>query len=347
MATFASFANANSVCASRGGGNCISNTAFGYGALANNSSGYCNTAIGRAALAGNTSGNRNTAIGAFALAGNTSGVCNTAIGVLAGYLIGGGSNLTAVGYMAARNTTGASNTMVGHIAGCNVTTGVSNVLIGASAGCNMQGGSCNVGIGGLSLKNATGNQNTAIGHHSGRVLSTGACSTFVGYNAGGSVTTANCTIAVGYRSSPSNTTGHTSWGNSSMSVNGIAAAWTNVSDRRDKTNIEDLDEKLGLAFIRNLETVSFNFDHRDRYVRKCGYEYGTKDNTLADPKKSYGFIAQQMKQLVESLNTTFDAIGYTEEQDAYRLTYEAMIAPLVKAVQQTSQRLETLEALAG
>jgi hypothetical protein len=54
-----------------------------------------------------------------------------------------------------------------------------------------------------------------------------------------------------------------------------------------------------------------------------------------------------MKQLVENLNTTFDAVGYTEEQDAYRLTYEAMIAPLVKAVQQTSQRLETLEALAG
>jgi len=113
------------------------------------------------------------------------------------------------------------------------------------------------------------------------------------------------------------------------------------------TEQEDLDEKLGLAFIRNLETVSFNFDHRDRYVRECGYEYGTKDNTLADPKKSYGFIAQQMKQLVESLDTTFDAVGYTEEQDAYRLTYEAMIAPLVKAVQQTSQRLETLEALAA
>ena len=346
MATFASFANANSVCASRGGNGCITNTAFGFQTLLNNSSGYFNTAIGYQALRNNTSGNRNTAIGSRALYSNTTGVCNTAVGFKAGYSFNS-SNLTAVGYQAALSTTGASNTMVGFRAGCNVTSGVSNVLIGAFAGCNLQGGSCNVGIGAFALRAATSNLNVALGHNASCQVTTGGCNIAVGYGAGFRVTTAACTIAVGYASETTNNTGHTAWGNSSMSVNGIASAWTNVSDCRDKTNIEDLDEKLGLAFIRNLETVSFNFDHRDRYVRKCGYEYGTKDNTLADPKKSYGFIAQQMKQLVESLNTTFDAIGYTEEQDAYRLTYEAMIAPLVKAVQQTSQRLETLEALAG
>lgn len=345
MATFASFANANSVCASRGGGNCITNTAFGNQALINNTSGYSNTAIGHVALFNNSSGNRNTAIGSFALYSNTTGYCNTAVGYEAGKFFNS-SNLTAVGYMAARNTTGGANTMVGFKAGCNVTTGVSNVLIGACAGYNIQGGSCNVGVGAFALKATTSNLNVALGHKASCTVTTGGCNIAVGFSAGTGVSTANCTIAVGFSSTPGNGDGHTSWGNSSMGFNGIAGAWTNVSDSRDKANIEDLDEKLGLAFIRNLETVSFNFDHRDRYVRECGYEYGTKDNTLADPKKSYGFIAQQMKQLVEGLNTTFDAVGYSEEQDAYRLTYEAMIAPLVKAVQQTSQRLETLEALA-
>jgi len=346
MATFVSFANANSVCASRGGGGCVTNTAFGFDALLNNSSGYSNTAIGRNALRNNSSGNRNTAIGYQALITNTTGYCNTAVGFQAGYLFNS-SNLTAVGYQAARNTTGASNTMVGFRAGCNVTSGTSNVLIGAFAGCNMQGGSCNVGVGAFALKSATSTQNTAIGHNASCAVTSGGCNIAVGYCAGFNVTTATCTIAVGFKSSPANSAGHTSWGNSSMTFNGIAGAWTNVSDRRDKTNIEDLDEKLGLAFIRNLETVSFNFDHRDRYVRECGYEYGVKDSTLADLKKSYGFIAQQMKELVNTLNTSFDAIGYTEEQDAYRLTYEAMISPLVKAVQQTAQRLETLETLAA
>jgi hypothetical protein len=345
MATFASFANANSVCASRGAGGCITNTAFGYGALANNSTGYSNTAIGRAALAGNTSGNRNTAIGAFALSGNTTGVCNTAIGVLAGYLIGGGNNLTAVGYMAARNTTGDSNTMVGAFAGCNVTTGVSNVLFGAFAGCGMQGGSCNVGIGARALKQATSNLNVAIGYEAGDSITSGGCHVMVGMFAG-RASTQTCTISIGYESEPSSTNGHTVWGNNTTNYNGVAAGWTNVSDCRDKTNIQDLDEKLGLDFIRSLEPVSFNLDTRGGYVKRCGYEYGTKDGSLASPKKSYGFLAQQMKELLTSLNTEFDAIGYDGEQDAYRLTYSDMISPLVKAVQQTVQRLETLEALA-
>ena len=346
MATFASFANADCVCASRGGGGCITNTAFGTQALKNNTSGYSNTAIGYFALCSNTSGNKNTAIGYRALLSNTTGFCNTAVGYDAGRDFNS-SNLTAVGYAAAANTTGGANTMVGWGAGFSVTTGVSNVLIGALSGNTMGAGSCNVGVGTYALKGAASNLNVALGHKASCTVTSGGCNIAVGHTAGNNVTTAICTIAVGFSSSPSNNNGRTSWGNSSMGFNGIAAAWTNVSDRRDKTNIEDLDEKLGLAFIRNLETVSFNFDHRDRYVRKCGYEYGVKDGTLANPKKSYGFIAQQMKQLVESLNTTFDAVGYTEEQDAYRLTYEAMISPLVKAVQQTSQRLETLEALAG
>ena len=346
MATFASFANANSVCASRGGGNCISNTAFGYGALSSNNTGYCNTAVGRLALNSNTSGNRNTAIGALALRCNVSGVCNTAVGAFAGCAMTG-NNLTAVGYMAARNTTGDSNTMVGAFAGCNVTTGVSNVLIGAFAGCNMQGGSCNVGIGTRTLTGTTGAGNVAIGCGTSNNVTSGACNIAVGLRAGLNTTIRNCTIGFGENSNPSDTAGHTAWGNANLNYNGIAAGWTNVSDCRDKTNIEDLDPKLGLDFIRNLNTVSFNWDYRDRYVLRCGYEYGTKDGTLSSPKKSYGFIAQQMKQLTQDLGTAFEALRYNTEKDGYRLSYADMIAPLVKAVQQTSQRLETLEALAG
>ena len=137
------------------------------------------------------------------------------------------------------------------------------------------------------------------------------------------------------------------WGNKNITYNGIASKWTNISDCRDKTNIEDLDEKLGLDFIRSLDTVSFNWDNRENYVQKCGFEYGQKDGTLSSPKKSYGFIAQQMKEVLDNLDTNFDALKYNEDKDAYRITYAHMIAPLVKAIQQTIQRIETLETLAG
>jgi len=346
MATFASFANADSVCASRGGGGCITNTAFGNKALCSNTSGYSNTAIGYHALISNTSGNRNTAIGYRALQSNTTGFCNTAVGYNAGVNFNS-SNLTAVGYQAALNTTGGANTVVGFRAGYNLTTGVSNTLIGAFAGCDMQGGNCNVAIGAFALKSATSCLNTAIGHLAGCAVTTGGCHTFLGYGAGFNITTATCTIAVGERSQPSNTNGHTLFGNASTVFQAVGTNWTVVSDSRDKTNIENLDEKLGLDFVRNLDTVSFNWDNRENYVRKCGYQYGTKDGTLASPKKAYGFVAQQVKQLVDSLDTEFDALRYNTEQDSYRISYTDMIAPLVKAVQQTAQRLETLETLAA
>jgi hypothetical protein len=331
---------------SRGGNNCINNTALGFSALDSNTTGYCNTAIGAAALDVSTTGNRNTAAGALALLCNYTGACNTAIGYSAGRLMTG-NNLTAVGYKAAQCTTGNCNTAIGYRAGCGLTTGTCNVIMGCTAGSGMSGGSCNVAIGHRAMCLATSNNNVAIGTQVAQELTTGACNIFVGFYNGVGISTTNFHIGIGHNGGPSKTTGHTAWGNSAITYNGIACEWTNISDCRDKTNIQDLDEKLGLDFIRSLDTVSFNWDNRENYVQKCGFEYGQKDGTLTSPKKSYGFIAQQMKEVLDNLNTDFDALKYNEDKDAYRITYAHMIAPLVKAIQQTIQRIETLETLAG
>jgi hypothetical protein len=332
---------------SSGGNNCISNTALGLVALDANTTGYCNTAIGALSLRCTTSGNRNTAAGVRALFNNTTGTCNTAIGYLAGSCMTTGNSLTAVGYKAAQCTTGNCNTAIGYGAGCGLTTGTCNVIMGCAAGECMTGGSCNVAIGQRAMRDATSNNNVAIGTLVSQGLTTGACNIFVGYYNGSGISTTNFHIGIGHNGGPSKTTGHTAWGNSAITYNGIASKWTDISDCRDKTNIQDLDEKLGLDFIRSLDTVSFNWDNRENYVQKCGFEYGQKDGTLTSPKKSYGFIAQQMKEVLDNLNADFDALKYNEDKDAYRITYAHMIAPLVKAIQQTIQRIETLETLAG
>jgi trimeric autotransporter adhesin len=330
-----------------GNQSCISNTAIGLAALAANTTGYCNTAIGAKALFANTTGNRNTAGGVCALTANTTGTCNTAIGYKAGSCMTTGNSLTAIGAYAAECTTGNFNTVVGAKAGYGLTTGTCNVLMGRLAGGKLSGGSCNVAVGYQALEQATSNDNVAIGYRVAPDLTTGACNIFVGYCNGIDISTTNFHIGIGHYGGPSKTTGHTAWGNSSITYNGIASKWSNISDCRDKTNIEDLDEKLGLDFIRSLDTVSFNWDNRESYVQKCGFEYGQKDGTLSSPKKSYGFIAQQMKEVLDNLNTNFDALKYNEDKDTYRITYAHMIAPLVKAIQQTIQRIETLETLAG
>jgi hypothetical protein len=219
--------------------------------------------------------------------------------------------------------------------------------MGCAAGQCMTGGSCNVAIGQRAMLQTTSNNNVAIGTLVAPDLTTGACNIFVGFDNGSGICTTNFHIGIGHNGGPSKTTGHTAWGNGGITYNGIACEWTDISDCRDKTNIQDLDEKLGLDFIRSLDTVSFNWDNRENYVQKCGFEYGQKDGTLTSPKKSYGFIAQQMKEVLDNLNTNFDALKYNEDKDAYRITYAHMIAPLVKAIQQTIQRIETLETLAG
>jgi hypothetical protein len=349
MATFASFATfAGTVCASRGAGNILTNTAFGCQALLSNTTGYQNAAFGYQALRNNTTGRQNTAIGVRALRNETTGVCNTAVGTYALYTQNGGNNNTAIGFRAGFNiTTGGSNTLVGNCAGHSITTGGSNVAVGYCALFSNQTSSGNTAIGFRAIASATSLQNTAIGWQAGCTITTGACNTIIGTSAGNSVTTASNTISISRKGSTSNTNNHTLWGNSGITYNWIQCQWTNVSDCRDKTCVNDLDEKLGLTFLRKLIPVSFRWDNREQYVTECGYEYGQKDGTLASRHKSYGFEAQQMKQVLQELDIEYEALGYDPEKDAYRITYEELIASLIKGVQETTTRLETLETLAG
>jgi hypothetical protein len=135
-----------------------------------------------------------------------------------------------------------------------------------------------------------------------------------------------------------------------MTCHCIYGTWTNVSDCRDKANVKTLSSKFGLALINKLRPVSFNWDHRDRYVRECNYQYGHKDGSLVTEKESYGLIAQELKSTLDELEIRFDGLGYTKEHDAYRLGYEELIAPIIKSIQELvaeneeiKNRLTTLE----
>jgi hypothetical protein len=111
-----------------------------------------------------------------------------------------------------------------------------------------------------------------------------------------------------------------------------------------------LPDNLGLQFIKKLKPVSFNWDNRETYVRECKYTYGEKDGTLASEKQHYGIIAQDLKSVLDELNVRFDGLGHDDEKDAYRVTYEELIAPIIKAIQELvaenqeiKDRLTTIE----
>ena len=122
------------------------NTLFGTGALASNTTGNGNTALGFQSLFSNTTGNGNTANGYYSLALNTTGYNNTANGVFAlnynttgiGNVANGyqalykntaGHQSLAEGYQALYNSRGKYNIGLGYRGGYNITTGINNIAI--------------------------------------------------------------------------------------------------------------------------------------------------------------------------------------------------------------------------
>jgi hypothetical protein len=284
--------------------------------------------VGNCALVSNTSGFRNTAVGNNALRSNTTGYGNIAMGA----------------YASCGNTTAGSNVAIGYSALRSNTTGTHNVAIGRDSQYCSNGGLSNVSMGRQSLRcNITGQINVAIGTYALR-LTTGTANTAVGNFANSGIISVNGTIAIGNVAATSGSDNHTVWGNSSNNAcNCVYAAWATVSDCRDKTNIQTLPSKLGLDLIKKLRPVSFNWDHRDTYVRECKYEYGTKDGNLASTKEHYGLIAQELKSTLEELNIKFDGLGHDTEKDAYRVTYEELIPSMIKAIQEQQVEIETLK----
>ena len=122
----------------------FSNSALGYQALMNTTSGSGNTANGQRALFSNTTGANNAANGAQALYFNTTGDSNTANGINALIDNTTGSDNTAVGRSAlAANTTGNNNTALGAFSGGGITT-ANNVIAIGHVGSNVNN-SCFIG----------------------------------------------------------------------------------------------------------------------------------------------------------------------------------------------------------
>jgi hypothetical protein len=293
----------------------------------------------------------NTSIGTLALSSNTTGAINTAVGVEALRLNTTGSYNTAFGYDAIEsNTTGAFNTAVGVDALSGNTTGSFNTAIGYDALTSNTTGQFNVAVGPKSLdSNTTGSHNTALGHAALDANTTGAFNTAIGYDALGANTTGNLNTAFGYSAGNPLTTGtnNTFIGNGSVNTSGGATASNTIvlgnsaittlrcqtatisalSDARDKSNIEDI--PVGIEFIKDLRPVKFTWNQRD------GMRVGLTDA---------GFIAQESLDVVNKYNANWIGLVEDENKDQLAMTPGKLIPILVKAIQQLSAKVDSLES---
>jgi hypothetical protein len=321
----------------------ISNTAIGNQALFNNLSGSFNTATGYQALFNNTldvnvfhlaSGENNTANGAFALYGNTWGTENTATGSYALHNNNIGSFNTANGAGAAASNGNDYNTAIGYQAFHHSITGSNNTAVGTRALSVSFNGSYNTAVGVDALYgNAYGYNNTAVG--AGATVSASELSNATALGFGATVNNSN-KVRIGDADV--------------TVVESAAGSWT-VSDARFKSNITE--EVKGLEFIKLLRPVVYNFD-ANKYetfltkslpdsVKAKRSKTINKSTSKLSAIRQTGFIAQEVEIAAKKSGYDFNGVHTPENPtDNYSLSYEKLVVPLVKAVQELSNKNDAL-----
>jgi hypothetical protein len=119
-----------------------------------------------------------------------------------------------------------------------------------------------------------------------------------------------------------------------------------TSDERAKNEITDA--TLGADFIKALRPVSYKWieggkRHTGEYDEENDFVY----ESIPGKRTHWGFIAQEVKQIVDDAGVDFGGWVLTDKDDPdseQALRYDQFIAPLTKALQEALAKIETLEA---
>ena len=341
-----------------GGG--INNTAVGFGALRDTTTGFYNTAVGTRALEHNTTGDFNMAIGTEALNQNTANF-NLAIGFRVLFQNTTGNHLTGIGAAAMRNNTTASfNTAIGADALRENTTAEFNVAVGDSALTSLNGttgndgantalgsialtvltnGEQNVAVGRRALEFLTdGSNNVAVGWRSGDGLTTGDGNTFIGTQAGRNegpdVSDVVCIGTLGDTQPAGQVTPNRTYignivgvstGGPSPSVNVIidqdGQLGTVASSREFKKDIKPMDQAS--EAILKLKPVTFHYKSRD---------------VKSDLTPEFGLIAEDVEQVNR------DLVVYDKNGKLWSVRYDAVNAMLLNEFLKEHKKVEEQQA---
>jgi len=226
---------------------------------------------------------------------------------------------------------------------------------------DVAGGEQNVAIGNYTLDALTsGDANTILGYNAGSSITTGGSNTLIGYQAGQdtvALTTGGNNVAVGLnvRTSASDSynaivIGHNisaasdyfAFGKASNVVSNnftANASWSRSSDERKKTNIKN--STLGLNFINELRPVTFNWKPNSEFPET--FEDYKQENQMTTDITLHGMIAQDVKKALDNANVN-DFGGWSENEDgSQELSQEMFVHPLIKAVQELSATVTTLQ----
>jgi hypothetical protein len=344
--------------------------------------GTYNIALGYRALtaagAVGTTGNYNIGVGDESLGYVTSGSRNIGIGHNAAYVVQSGNDNIGIGYSALSSMINRNNNVgIGTNALTTLQSGEGNVAVGYGAAASIRNISSVTAIGYSALTSANSNYHTGVGYFSLSGVTSGTSNTGIGWGTGSNITTQSNNTALGaaamYTSAFSNSTclgantdvtgdNQVQLGDASTTTYYYAIAAR--SDLRDKTDVRDT--QLGLGFINALRPVDYRWDMREDYkppmpedttdeAAMAAWRESVKlTNLTHDGSKKrtrfhHGLIAQEVKAVLDAQGIDFG--GYQDHKvkggdDVLSIGYDELIAPLIKAIQELTARVQELEAKA-
>lgn len=337
------------------------NVFVGFESGYNNTLGIRNTFIGNKSGRANMIGNDNIFIGELAGYLNENGSENIFIGKRAGHMTQNSQENTFIGsYSGQQTTMGTGNTFLGHRTGLGNTKGSQNTYIGALAVNRDSVSSNNVALGFNAGGWSHGGNNVYIGVGAG-FNTVGDNNVFIGYNAGSNDTISNCLYIANtsYDSSLVLVYGkfNENWlrinnklgvgrnpSNFALEVNGDAyktngtTEWNTPSDKRIKTNIQDIDNAFDV--LLKLRPVRFKFT--DEWRKK---HPEIKDHFY------YNYIAQEYQQIFpesvqgsgEHLEGDNNEVLLMNSQNAQIITVKA-VQELILQNQNQQKEIEVLKA---
>lgn len=199
--------------------------------------------------------------------------------------------------------------------------------------------------------NTTGAYNNAFGNSALTANTTGTNNSAFGESAGNIQTIYSNTTCLGYNSQVSGDN-QVQLGDSATTTY-VYGTVQNRSDARDKADVKDCE--LGLEFINNIKPRQYRWDYREDYYEEIEDENGEiirqfieKDGSKKRVRFHNGVIAQEIKQVMDDMNIDF--AGYQDHSiagglDKLTIGYEEFIAPLIKAIQELSAKVDALETL--
>ncbi|WP_207632818.1 tail fiber domain-containing protein [Foetidibacter luteolus] len=285
---------------------------------------------------------------------NGGGFHNTIIGYQAG-LYNFGANNTFCGYQSGvANTAGTYNTFFGLATGYSNTIGDGNSLFGQNVlGSNISGSwNCSFGFEAGNMGNTSGN--CFFGVRTGFANITGANNTFIGYMADANGSDYSNSTCIG-NTAQLTASNQVRLGNSEVTSIGGYADWSNISDGRFKTGIQE--NVPGLDFITGLKPVTYHlnvtginkFVQRNHAVAKEGMppvQTAAGKRAMEEKEKIVysGFVAQEVESAAQKVGFHFSGVDAPKnENDLYGLRYAQFVVPLVKAVQELASQNDDMK----